>query len=369
MLGVSFEIIEALRPHYQPICAREDHAAVLLQSGKVLVIGGIYWMPFYDFREWLCSYVPWRTIDEWWPEYRGLTSCELYDPDTGIWRATGSMHFARAQPSVALLADGRVMVVDLFFTDTNTCEIYDPDTETWTQLESVKCRGNYLRGLPNGDVLAMFSSDSNLSVTLPANYFNEIYSEGHWKKFSEAVHFQSESVMAQLVDGRLLTKGFDDQNVEWCGLFWPDFSNFVKVPAPTKGGRWVRYCPLLDGRAFELTVRLNRAETEIFSPTTNTWSPGPRLPGTYNNLVAASPLKYGRVLALVSYQLGPADSEIFNPKTNSWSGTGALIQDRDDCTSTLLPDGKVLVVGGDSNRDSLAESELYDPATGTWSLR
>jgi hypothetical protein len=37
-------------------------------------------------------------------------------------------------------------------------------------------------------------------------------------------------------------------------------------------------------------------------------------------------------------------------------------------TATLLPSGKVLVVGGaDSNSEPLATTELYDPATDTWS--
>ena len=49
----------------------------------------------------------------------------------------------------------------------------------------------------------------------------------------------------------------------------------------------------------------------------------------------------------------------------SWSYTGSLNAARGRHTATLLPDGKVLVVGGYS---TLASTELYDPSTGTWSL-
>ena len=35
-------------------------------------------------------------------------------------------------------------------------------------------------------------------------------------------------------------------------------------------------------------------------------------------------------------------------------------------TATLLPNGKVLVAGGDSYGGYLASAELYDPASGTW---
>jgi hypothetical protein len=54
--------------------------------------------------------------------------------------------------------------------------------------------------------------------------------------------------------------------------------------------------------------------------------------------------------------------------TNSWTATGRLTTQRADHTATLLPNGKVLVAGGESSISSFAaRAELYDSATGTWS--
>src|SRR5215470_17615690 len=47
------------------------------------------------------------------------------------------------------------------------------------------------------------------------------------------------------------------------------------------------------------------------------------------------------------------------PATPTWSITGDLNVARDFHAATLLPDGKVLIIDGNS-------AELYDPATGTW---
>src|SRR5918911_2829578 len=68
--------------------------------------------------------------------------------------------------------------------------------------------------------------------------------------------------------------------------------------------------------------------------------------------VKASPIVSSRVLAI---------AQTANP---SWSYTGSLNRGRVFHTATLLPNGKVLVAGG----DSLGSAELYDPATGTWRL-
>ena len=55
------------------------------------------------------------------------------------------------------------------------------------------------------------------------------------------------------------------------------------------------------------------------------------------------------------------------PAVSTWIEVGSLGTGRIEHTSTLLPDGKVLVAGGINTDTILASAELYDPATGTWS--
>jgi hypothetical protein len=94
----------------QMTVARHKHAAILLRSGKVLVVGGS------DNRDWHGEYA----------------SAEIYDPTTGTFTATGAMNIQRFKlpAAVALLPNGRVLVAG----GGPFAELYDESTGTFTKV-------------------------------------------------------------------------------------------------------------------------------------------------------------------------------------------------------------------------------------------
>jgi hypothetical protein len=89
--------------------ARVDHTATLLTSGKVLVCGG---------------------LDS---SGNALSSCELYNPASGVFTAAASMSGQRLNHTATLLADGTVFIAggDRLHQGRGTCEIYDPVANTF----------------------------------------------------------------------------------------------------------------------------------------------------------------------------------------------------------------------------------------------
>jgi hypothetical protein len=66
---------------------------------------------------------------------------------------------------------------------------------------------------------------------------------------------------------------------------------------------------------------------------------------------------------------GTPATVLYDSTSDTWAGTGSMIPVRFDFTSTLLPDGKVLAVGGSRGvfpNLALTSAELYDPSTGIW---
>jgi hypothetical protein len=112
---------------------------------------------------------------------------------------------------------------------------------------------------------------------------------------------------------------------------------------------------------------------EIYDPETGRFtSTGNLVTVRYGH--AAVLLADGRVLLVGGFDATGkplADAEIFDPATGTFSRTGSLTVARGNAMAVALKTGKVLVVGGRGGSDhgvALDSAELYDPATGKFSL-
>lgn len=126
---------------------REDHSAVLLADGTVLIAGGITARIYGDVNSGrpaapgesgqaiqLDRYDSARGGSSTGPEVFGatgpaptyLTSAELYDPTTGKFSATGAMRIWIANPVAITLLDGRVLFIGQDANSREAAELYQP---------------------------------------------------------------------------------------------------------------------------------------------------------------------------------------------------------------------------------------------------
>lgn len=119
---------------------RSNHAAALLDDGRVLVIGGVAGVAGDD----------------------SLASTEVWDPSTASFEPAGSMAVARAQPTATALSDGTVLVVGGF-----GGEFFESHAlaEVWTPGESVVTVGPDAE--PASALVRHVFDDEGLSIALP----------------------------------------------------------------------------------------------------------------------------------------------------------------------------------------------------------
>jgi hypothetical protein len=122
------------------------------------------------------------------------------------------------------------------------------------------------------------------------------------------------------------------------------------------------YCPYL-------------SSAEIFNPATNTFSSaGIGSMSVQRNDAVAAPLPDGRVLVAGGCCATPpqhyrSTAEIFDPATNTFSsvGIGSMTRGREGAVAAPLPDGRVLIAGGETDTSATSSAEVFDPTTNTFS--
>ncbi len=123
---------------------------------------------------------------------------------------------------------------------------------------------------------------------------------------------------------------------------------------------------------YNRTDAYSLSTTEIFDPLSDTWEAGPEL-GQIGFWQASQVLPDGRVLLMggINEEVGAvAYCEIFDPDDNIWSDAAPMNIPRARAIVTLLDDGSVLVTGGHDAIDKVPfdSCERYYPDEDRWEV-
>jgi hypothetical protein len=182
---------------------------------------------------------------------------------------------------------------------------------------------------------------------------------------------------ALLQDGRVLLVGgiFPSGPAE---LFDPAAETFTEVEAPegVSFAPTAVVTALPDGRALIVGDSISDGAALVFDPKTDTIASIGAL-NVAREVGTDTLLADGRVLLAAGRQeRGPepdisiGNSEVFDPVSGVFTSTGSMVEPRDQHTATLLPDGTVLIaagvqfIGGYGSLTELTSAEIFDPAVG-----
>ncbi len=276
-----------------------------------------------------------------------------FDSRAETWTQVASMEERRWYPSLFTLPDGRALVVS-GTSGTDPLEIFDPATNRWTTLQgsekSFPERYPAMRVLPNGRIYSprIGWDHGNAAVLLTlgpddavawqdAEGPNAFHENGDVTFHVDDTVQPARALMRAYAGGIVDARGLDAT----CGHSHPDpqceqgqapETNLVEQVDLTRAGdaplRWESLAPMAHARANVSVVML---------PDGKAWAVGGQTGGQWNDEQQGNDF-------VIDYIY---ETEMYDPATNAWSSTKPLMHPRQyHHTATLLPDGRVLVTGG-----------------------
>ncbi len=278
--------------------ARIHHTSTTLQDGRVLVVGGggVNGQP--------------------------LASAEIFST---LWSTVAPTTIAHENHTATLLNDGRVLVVAGFSTTgvaTAVAEVYDPNADTWTGVASLNtARADHTATLLVDGRVLVAGGDQGSTVLASAEVYDPIADT--WTVLPDMRQRRAFHTASLLPDGSVLVAGGSSNSgipTNAVELFNPGTMSWQQMP------------PMMTAREFHTATLMLNGQVVVAG--------GTGLNGT--NSVALS------------------SAEIFDPNTMQWLFAASMPNARTQHTATLMPDGRLLVVGGVDNSSRLASSELFN---------
>ncbi len=312
---------------------RASHTATLLSNGKVLISGGFKKGP--DRHSQLYT-----------------NTAEIFDPQSGSFTTATSMNVERCSHTATLLPDGDVLVTG----GTNgvsmaSAELYHSKNGTWEKLPDMKAArsGHEAILLPGNQVLIIGGSKNAETF---AELFN--YQDKQFEKVISAPVNLSGSAVVLLPNGRVLVAGGDinNQPADVALLYDPKTGLFAATGKLSIVRHKSAVALLKNGNALLIGGSNNRdwkgkyTSTEIYDVEKNMFTKGPDLNfERFKLMKAVSTLPDGSILVTG----GDAHIEVLKPGAQKFETMGELEQPLYYSTCTLLPNGSTLIAGGYSN--------------------
>jgi hypothetical protein len=300
----------------------------------------------------------------------------------GGFTGTGPMNSARYYHAATLLSDGRILITGGCNGNASlaSAEIYDPATGMFVpagDMTAPRCTHTATL-LLDGRVLIAGGFNSTAELYDPAT--------GTFTRTGDMLNARVGHSATLLPDGRVLIAGGTVPSSPYPTVAPPELYDLTRGTFSTAGayaGRntmyryaggpiWPKAVLLKDGTV--LLAANNPAE--LYDPAkgefreTGTMVQFEYRFGMYWHsatlLADATVLVAGGVVDDMSCNGSAANTEIYDPLTGTFSASGRMTEPRDLHTATLLNDGKVLIAGGGSGwcrTGTSSTAEVYDPAT------
>ncbi|MEX2621541.1 MAG: kelch repeat-containing protein, partial [Egibacteraceae bacterium] len=284
----------------------------------------------------------------------------------GLWERTGQLSEPRFDPSLTLLADGRVLAAGgrdeiRGGVTTDTAEVFDPLTGQWSPTGSLGGPRSHHSAtlLPDGRVLVAGGFPDGSTGLASAEVYDP--EAGEWSPVDEMEEARGRHVAARLDDGRVLVAGGQPgPRRDSAEIFDPSDDTWETTGAMTDARNQFAGDVLTDGRVLVVGGPTTNESAEIYAPATGEWSPiADTHAGRRQHHGIA--LDDGGFLVISGVGAGKT-AEVYDPDTDEWTAS-LMVNDRWEPLIGKLPSGQVLVAGG---ADGGPYSEVYDPATNDW---